>query len=418
MKYPVLAALVSTAVLFSVSHAAATVGDAAVVQMLGYEAETQRVVFLRSDGFEDTSPPQLYMLPLNGPRPRRAQHYRWVTTPGEFVHLEDEATRYEIAGEQVLYSALLARLVPLPRLSNREVTLTVVERRCRRCRDQVRLTGTHLTARTTSISGPTEHAHVVSLWRVPGRRHAVAVVSYLGIPDEGGYAYHEPVLLGYRPPQATRGRRDTHIRLEQSPDSMLRVTLVDSGVVTQEVPLGFETAECQPSAEESSDSLAMRCGAREVRIHQEQQIVRVEQDGQSIAELILPPRRRVVSFGYEQADGFGLPSRPLSLGICGSHGCRLVVQGRVALSLRFGGSFRCSDHTHGWMACIHTPNDDSSPQRGFWIRQNGRGMRHLALGIEVEERIDALNTDPENPSRVRMRVVGRQEDVVVDAPRR
>lgn len=88
------------------------------------------------------------------------------------------------------------------------------------------------------------------------------------------------------------------------------------------------------------------------------------------------------------------------------------------LALRFGGSFRCSDHTLGWMACVHTPNDDSSPQRGFWIRQSGRGVRPLALDIEVEERVDALYPDPENPSRVRMWVAGRQEHVVVEAPRR
>ncbi|MFK8001066.1 MAG: hypothetical protein AB8H86_15830 [Polyangiales bacterium] len=45
-------------------------------------------------------------------------------------------------------------------------------------------------------------------------------------------------------------------------------------------------------------------------------------------------------------------------------------------------------------------------------------MRPLALGIEVEERIDALYSDAENPAQVRMRVVGREEGVVVEAPRR
>ncbi|RLB56975.1 MAG: hypothetical protein DRJ42_01620, partial [Deltaproteobacteria bacterium] len=75
------------------------------------------------------------------------------------------------------------------------------ERPCGGCRLRAHLSGERVSSRTVTVVGPREQVRVLSVWRVPERRQAIAVLSYVGVLMEGGYDKHEPVLLGYHPPR-------------------------------------------------------------------------------------------------------------------------------------------------------------------------------------------------------------------------
>jgi len=362
--------------------------------MLGYDANSASVIFTRTDGSENDGPPKLYRLRLEDPRPRTAVRIGELREEGD----APDPNR-----------ALLERLLPLVRLSDAEVVMHA-ERPCRGCRPRAHLSGEHVSSRTVTILGPPVRARVLSVWRVPGRGLALAVISYLGVQIEGGYDRHEPVLLGYRPARVSAGRRPVRLRLEMYGAGVTqepRLVLVGPDGPTRDVQLGVVPGPCRPEA----DAAEFVCADQRLAIRHRGREAWVEREGRRIAQLMLPAGTRVNAITYARAHDEGA-SEPFEALCADDHDCRIQANGRRRAFFPEPGSIECT-WTEGWQACLYSDATPSHHQRAVWLRLRDAGVEELPLGTSEGQRVTHLsNAGP----GFRVEVDGREREGLLHPP--
>jgi len=173
---------------------------------IGYDAEAHRLYFLEHFDDESGDLPQLHFTHTRG-------HHM-----GRLVPVRDwykgEPAEVELTFEARL-AALMSRLQPLRPLPVEDFMLTtrVVKRRALRLypdsppirKFELRLTVRPLCAEVvSSLGGRADvaaylrpRARLAEVFRIPGERLAVAIVSYVGIPFEVGYEKQAALLVPF-----------------------------------------------------------------------------------------------------------------------------------------------------------------------------------------------------------------------------
>jgi len=377
-----LALLVLLAWLASSAPASATVGGSDDANVLGYDRSTDAVYFVRCETPGGEIGPAVYRIGLSEPRPRRAAAVplpRGADSSGLWcVEGPRRPWRYrELAASTGL--GVLGRLEPLVRLSDASLTVQGA-RPCPGCRARMTLSGPRVSRRTIPIIGPPAHARLISFWRVPGRRLAIAMVGYQGVRIEGGYEKQWPVLLGYRPPPERDGRRNVRVRIESYEAGALRslrLVAVGADGGTHDVVLGLFVGACsaRPAGADAANR-ALECGEHMLHVHARGRRVWVEVEGASVGELTLPGGARVTAIDFAHAWNFRTGRAFEAVCAVGLE-CRLQLRGRRVA--RFGaGRVLCSDVQEGTV-CVFHPDAEGGVEEARWVRHTDGLVRAVTL---------------------------------------
>ncbi len=189
-----IAALSIATVLLHVVPARGTTGGPRLIEVLGWDPVDRKVFVAQHYRGESGYPPAIAYFDFAGKSPGRPVVVRWS------VSLDGDPASY---GRRA--SALRGRLRALPRIpaaSSFWITKVLAT-------DSVDIQGIEMTRYHVRVSrldtdwgGALEvqtyrdsSVRVLSIHPIPGRKERLAIVSFIGIPYEGGYEAQLPIML-------------------------------------------------------------------------------------------------------------------------------------------------------------------------------------------------------------------------------
>lgn len=193
--------MVAVASLLSSTPSFASTGGPLLVKVLGWDRASQRV-YCQQMGFDEGLDREcIYYFSLAGQRPERAVVVPWSIGP----HFDRDtlfARRFaELRSRLRPLEVEFARAVPFQSTVVSDSVVTTDYFRGRRyVVDVVREVTMPAELRVTTFHSK-DDARLLREYRVPGFRERLAIVSFIGDMNEGGYEVQQAVLLGPRVPK-------------------------------------------------------------------------------------------------------------------------------------------------------------------------------------------------------------------------